>query len=186
MVDRCPACHAPHTLCFCAELPRIPSRIRVLIVRHPDELRKVSNTGAIAARVIGATLADYGASPLADLGPTPHLLFADGPDRPEWPIPSTLVVLDGTWRQARRMRIRIGAGMPVLTLPPDGRPAVLRMRERRLPGSLSTIEAIAGALDRLGEPEPAAALRDVSDRMNALWMQLRRRGPKNGPLPADV
>jgi DTW domain-containing protein YfiP len=100
--------------------------------------------------------------------------FADGNERREWPVPSTLVILDGTWRQARRMRIRVAAGMPVLTLPPDGQSA-LRMRVRRVPEAMSTIEAIAGALDRLGDPEPAQALRDVSDRMNALWMQLRCR-----------
>lgn len=172
---RCPGCRAPVTACFCDQIPSVPSRIRVLVVRHPAEDGKVSNTGLIAARIIGATVVEYGAGPLPDLGVSPHLLFADGPDWPEWPVPSTLVILDATWRQARRMRIRIAAGMPVLTLPTDGREDEARMRVRRLPEALSTIEAIAGALDRLGDPEPALALHDVSQRMNRVWMGLRGR-----------
>ncbi len=142
-----------------------------MIVRHAQERAKSSNTGRLAALALTrATLLDHGApeAPLdaASLaGPGSWLLFPEGPPRaaPPNPPPQRLIVLDGTWHQARRMRQRITAlrGLPVLALPPgDDRP---RMRRAPRTGHMATIEAVAAALDLLGEPAEAAALLALYD-----------------------
>lgn len=178
MSERCPTCLAPVAHCFCAQVPRVAARLPIVLVRHVSERRKVSNTGGLVARVLGARLLDHGGveSPvsLGDLGGAPHLLFPGGRTG-DWPAPSTLVVLDGTWSQVRAMRARVPgvAGLPVLSLPA----AVPRdrMRAQHRPDGVSTLEAVAAALERLGDPEPAAALREVFAVMTATWLGMRQR-----------
>lgn len=162
----------------------VPSRVRVLVIRHVAERVKVSNTGALAAHVIGGTCLDHGGTEgviaLGDLGLAPHLLFTGGRER-DWPVPSTLVVLDATWSQVRSMRSRIPgvAELPTLSLPvAAARP---RMRHQHLTEGMSTIEAIADALDRLGDPEPAIALREIYRRTTAAWLDLRSGPPPDSP-----
>jgi DTW domain-containing protein YfiP len=175
---RCATCLAPLDACFCAAIPHVPSRTRVVVVRHVAERRKVSNTGGLASRVIGGRLVDHGGpggpTDVGDLGDAPALLFTGGRTA-DWTPPSALIVLDGTWGQVRAMRRRIPRleSLPVLSLPGVG--TRRRMRRQHLPEGLSTLEAIAAALDELGEPEPAAALRSAFERATATWLALRSR-----------
>jgi DTW domain-containing protein YfiP len=62
------------------------------------------------------------------------------------PPPSQLVFLDATWSQARRMFRKLAAlrGLPILRLP-EG-PQAARMREAPTPDRVSTLEAVARAL----------------------------------------
>jgi DTW domain-containing protein YfiP len=84
-------------------------------------------------------------------------------------LPRRLVVLDGTFRQARRMyrSIRALREMPELALAP---PAVapLRLRDPRRPDGMSTLEAIAHALALLEGEHVAAPL-------HALYAEVVRR-----------
>jgi DTW domain-containing protein YfiP len=174
---RCPTCLAPLDFCYCDEVRRVPSRVPIVVVRHASERVKVSNTGGLAARIVGGRVVEHGGwegpMPIGDLGPTPHLLFTGGRET-DWPVPSALVVLDATWRQVRGMRARVPGllGMPILSLPPAA--SRLRMREQHLPEGMSTIEAVAAALSLLGEDEPARALFDAYELMTARWMELRQ------------
>lgn len=67
--------------------------------------------------------------------------------------PITLVVPDGTWRQAKKARRRVAglADLPCVSLPATGASAY-RLRHAGLPGRLATIEAIACALQILEGP----------------------------------
>lgn len=168
---RCQRCGLAQPLCVCAAVRPQANRTEILIVRHAQERSKSSNTGRLAALALRrATLFDHGA-PEAPLDadslarPGTWLLFPEGPPLagPPSPPPERLIVLDGTWHQARRMRQRITAlrGLPVLNLPPG----VDRPRMRRAPraGHMATIEAIAAALQLLDEPDAASALLDLYD-----------------------
>ncbi|MEZ4320530.1 MAG: DTW domain-containing protein [Myxococcota bacterium] len=168
----------PALMCLCADLPHVPSRTRVLVVRHASERRKASNTGGLAARVLGGTLVHHGLPgvPLdlrGHLGEAPRLLLPQGTTPLDTP-PSTLVVLDGTWHQVRAMRARIPPlpEVPLLSLPVA--PPRSRMRLHHLPEGRSTMEAIADALDFLGEPEPARALRELYAELAKRWLELRQ------------
>lgn len=154
-------------------------------MRHVKERFKRSNS----ARLVGHTLRkslifDYGAmgapfDPHASIPAGAWLLFSGDPEsgatQPnQGERPTSLIVLDGTWPQARRMykRLKVLAALPRLSLPP---PIIApnRLRTPTTPEGMATSEAIARALEFLGEPAAGAAL----DRIFALMVQrLSRTG----------
>lgn len=156
---RCPTCLVLRTHCICAELPRVETRTRVLVVRHQREGWKSTGTARIAGLALpNLRLLEYGedAQPALDelpgeLGAGTALLFPSD-EAPQVDLASVqrLVVLDGTWRQVRRMYQRLPAlhGLPRLALPAKAE-KVLRLRESSLEEGRSTLEAIADALGLL-------------------------------------
>ncbi|HSX70781.1 MAG TPA: DTW domain-containing protein, partial [Pseudomonas sp.] len=46
---RCERCARPQTHCLCHLIPNLPSRTRVLILQHPDEVGHALNTARLAA-----------------------------------------------------------------------------------------------------------------------------------------
>src|SRR5690242_7975342 len=97
---RCDRCNLPPHLCLCAEIPRVETRTRFLILQHVVELPKKSNTGRLASLALAnARMLTYGApgesfdtAPL--LEPGTWLLYPDGPAAPpDAPPPTQLVVL---------------------------------------------------------------------------------------------
>lgn len=144
-------------------MPRVETRTRVVIVRHHLERWRSSNTGRLAHLALpNSELVEHG----GDAGPArlPELagavlLFPQGDTAAPSPPPSTLVVLDATWSQARRMYRKLDAlrGLPVWQLP-IGRPAAARLREAPSPDRVSTIEAIAHALRMLENEQTAEQL----------------------------
>jgi DTW domain-containing protein YfiP len=144
----------------------VETRTRILLLQHMEESRKKSNTGGLAALALtNSRLLTYGAkaesldtAPLSE--PGTWLLFPDGPTPPpDAPPPRQLVVLDGSWSQARRMtqRLPVLRTLPRLVLPPLA-PGTLRLREPSHPSGMSTLDAIARAVAVLEGPEAAAAL----------------------------
>jgi DTW domain-containing protein YfiP len=86
------------------------------------------------------------------------LLFPHAEARPleDWrdaTRPITLVVPDGTWRQAKKARRRVAglSELPCVTFPAAG-PSAYRLRHAARPNRLATIEAIARALQILEDP----------------------------------
>ncbi len=167
---RCPGCCFPPSHCICGSVTRVPSRTRVVIVRHAQERARTTNSGRWAALALARCEildhAVHGAPLAADAIPVEDaaVLFpspAGGPPRP--PFPGTLVVLDATWSQARRMIQRIPAlqRLPRISLP--GSPGD-RLRQPTVAGGMSTIEAIAATLRLLGD-EAAATSLDVAWRL---------------------
>lgn len=151
--------------CFCADVPRVPARTEVLVIRHVIESYKPSNSARIAALALPhCTIASYGAwgeefDEEALRGDGTWLLFPQGGRTDiDAPPPRRLVVLDGSWRQARRMMIRIAAlrAMPRLSLAAPAA-APRRLRCGRSTHEMATLEAIAQALtllegDAIGRP----------------------------------
>jgi DTW domain-containing protein YfiP len=167
---RCPRCLFLPELCLCAEIPRLEPRTRFLVLRHASERNRASNSARWAALALGCPVVDYGApgepldeAPLREEGT--WVLFPRAGPAPPGPAPRRVVVLDGSWSQARRMIQRVPAlrALPRLSLDAGGAPALPRLRRPTVAGGLSTIEAIARALALLGEPDAAAAL----DRVHA-------------------
>lgn len=161
---RCPSCWLPVNSCVCEELPRLQVSTRVVIVMHHVEGRRASNTGRIAAKILGAEVRLRGlrsdAAPRDPAMPEGRRLVlfpAEGArvlraeDAREGPI--VLVVPDGNWRQASRVlqREEAAAGAEIVTLP-AGAPSRYRLRRRHKEGALSTFEAVARALGILESP----------------------------------
>jgi DTW domain-containing protein YfiP len=90
--------------------------------------------------------------------------------------PVTLIVPDGTWRQARRIVLREPglAGVPHVKLPP-GQPSEYRLRAQPNNNGLCTFEAIARAIGILESREAQARLEAVFRVMveRTLWTRGR-------------
>ena len=170
---RCARCALKASVCACALLPSLPVRTRFVILRHAREADKSSNTARWAALLLpSCELRKWSGRPdVADLGdlgqPGDWLLFPGEPPPagPERSVvtPERLVVLDGTWRQVRRMLRSLPAlsGLPRLSVRP--RPQRFGLRASPSPQHLSTLEAIASAVALL-EGEALAVALDACHR----------------------
>lgn len=169
----CGRCRRPVPVCVCAHLPRLTPRTRVLIVQHPREADVGIGTASMAARcLVGSTLVvgtEVDGHPAVvralDDGQRPAVLLWPGSDardlaREAPPGPVTLVVVDGTWSQAKKL-LRLNprlASLPRYGLAPAA-PSEYRIRREPSAECLSTIEATAGALGILeGDPARYAAM----------------------------
>lgn len=162
---RCDRCRYALRVCLCAEIPTIATRTRIVIVRHSQERNRSSNSGRLAHLALPNSLVvehggfDRQPAQLPALEGA-WLLFPVGAATsvPPTPPPSTLLVLDATWSQARRMYRRLPVHqLPVLHLAGDAM-AKERLRRSPGPGQLSTIESIAHALRMLEGQDVAAPL----------------------------
>lgn len=174
LAGRCPHCFLPVALCLCAEVPRVSTRTELLIVRHHKETLKSTNTARLAAlamsrcRIVsyGSPGVPFDASVLE--GDDTWLLFPDAHQEPEPGAarPGRLIVLDGSWGQARRMVQRVPAlrRLPGLKLPPPA-PDSRRLRRPPHPDGMSTLEAIAGALAYLEGEHVAQPLYALHEQM---------------------
>jgi DTW domain-containing protein YfiP len=212
---RCPRCRLHTDLCACALLAPVEVATQILLVTHKFENRKATNTGHLAVQCLkGARLClrgreDQPDDPVVwDASHTPLFLFPCRDSLPlhEWlaaqavkPKAITLVVPDGTWRQANRVRRRVSglAGIQAVSLPAT-QESYYRLRHTHLGNRLATFEAIALALGFLEGPAIEEHLsrifRTIVDR--ALWSNgrvaseevtggipagARQDGPANGP-----
>lgn len=165
---RCPRCERPLDHCLCALIPRLDNRTRVLLLQHPSEVGHALNTARLAVLGLGNAELRVGED-FSDLDLSAWdawLLFpgdsavalADLAARPV-DKPRLLVVPDGTWRKARKLlhlNPRLAA-LPRVVLP-AGLTSRYRLRKAPAEGALSTIEAVAHALDALDAPRSHADL----------------------------
>jgi DTW domain-containing protein len=182
---RCPRCHMLGGLCVCALIPSPPlvTRTRLVLVLHRLEERKPTNTGTLAAACLANSeiiVRGHEGEPtppfVAPEGTRPLLLFPAEDAVPLAPSPDdrpvTLIVPDGTWRQAAKVRRRVPgmAEVPCVTLPP-GPPTTYRLRSEPVEGGLATLEAIARAFDILEGRHVRDALERVFRAMveRTLW-----------------
>jgi DTW domain-containing protein YfiP len=138
----------------------------VLILQHPSELKHALNTARLAALGlsnaelrVGEVFEDLAAL-LAQPGYRPCLLFPGEGAQPLQQFasqvvdqPLLLVVPDGTWRKARKL-LYLNPLLATLTRValPEGLQSRYRVRKAPMPGALSTIEAVVGALNILEAP----------------------------------
>jgi DTW domain-containing protein len=169
----CSRCARPTAVCYCAHVTAVPTRSRLLVLQHPREQDKAIGTARIAALALPEVEIAVGVdfthdarvrAALCDAARPPALLYPGegardlASDAPSHPL--TLVVIDGTWHQARAL-LRNNpwlAGLPRYGLTPP-RPSEYRIRREPRADYVSTVEAVAhafGALER--DPERFEAL----------------------------
>ena len=163
---RCQRCWILESHCICASVPAVVTRTEVLVVRHDRESFKSTGTARIAALALqNLRILSFGenSEPArtelpAEMGPGTHLLFPTEESAPwDGSAVTRLVVLDGTWRQTRRMFSKLTSmhSAPRLALP-EKATKVLRLRDSKFEAGRSTLEAIAEAIALL-EGEAVAA-----------------------------
>jgi DTW domain-containing protein YfiP len=147
------------------------------MLQHVLEVAKVSNTGRIAAlalpslerRVYGALAPAL----LADLPrPGTFLLFPSEDPLPALESVERVVVLDASWKQARKMVQRVPElrALPRLSLPIAAPAPSLRTAPA---GGVSTLQAIARCVGLLEGSEPEAALEALHALLMARVMATR-------------
>ena len=167
--------------CLCAELPRLTTTTRVVLVMHRREVSKTTATGPLALRIlVNSELRVHGhqESPvdLTDLHTGDRRVLALYPSDDARPLdaafvradprPITLVVPDGSWRQASKAARRIpGFDAAERVTLPAGPPSRYRLRREPKDGGLATFEAIARVLGIVESAELQAQLEAAFERM---------------------
>lgn len=177
---RCARCRLHLASCLCDALTSLELETRVALVMYRREVHKPTATGPLALSMLphsaryvhGVPGAPLDLRHLHDEGRRVLVLFpADDARtlsaelRDEDPRPITLVVPDGSWRQASRVPRRVPGLIEAarVTLPVAGATEWGVRREPR-EGGLATFEAIARALGILESPEVQAHLERVFRR----------------------
>jgi DTW domain-containing protein len=205
----CASCRRPLRVCYCSALPQLTTmttRTRVVILQHPRERDMPIGTARMASLCLPQSSLHVGVrwdnyAPLARLLHDPQrpavLLYpADGArdilaDPPLGPV--TLVVVDGTWSQAKNV-VRDSAVLRALPRYAFSAPEPSQYRIRREPRDeyVSTIEALMYVLGALeGDAprfrallEPLRAMVDAqlaANERTPRFRQRRRLIGRNGP-----
>lgn len=161
----CKGCRLDPPLCLCGEVRRVETRTRFVILRHEHESRRRTNSARIAALAMTncevADRAERESRMEFEPPPGAWVLYPGADPLPEGaPLPATLVVVDGTWRESKRMFLRVPAlqRLPRLSLPPP--PGTVRLRTGPSYG-MATLESIAHAVERLEGAETARPLHEL-------------------------
>ncbi len=206
----CTRCLRPVSVCYCAALPRIETTTKIVILQHPRERFMPIGTARMASLCLPQTTLLVGMRWAENPALAPHLtdparppiLLYPGPNAkdilrepPTGPV--TLVVVDGTWSQARTV-IRDNPSLQSLPryafAAPE--PSIYRIRKEPSDEYVSTIEALMHVLGALeGDPARFRALldpmRQMIDAQIACQAHSPRRstprqprtGPPRRPLP---
>ncbi|MBZ9567638.1 tRNA-uridine aminocarboxypropyltransferase [Modicisalibacter tunisiensis] len=207
-VERCEECRLPVLNCLCPYCVTAESTTRVWLLTHPLEHYKPTNTG----RLIGDVLADTEVftwrrtepderllALLDDPRFAPFVVFPDdqpdyadrvvGPEavheaRDDGRIP-VLILLDGTWRQARRIfrKSPYLDTLPVLPLH-TSRHTRYHLRKPASAAHLCTAEVAAELLRQVGDATAADVLDDYFDVFNDSYASSRRHSKLEAPTPA--
>ncbi|WP_163558284.1 DTW domain-containing protein [Halomonas sp. NO4] len=197
-VERCPDCNLPALNCLCPYRVAAESVARVWLLTHPLEHHKPTNTGRLIRDVLPGTevFTWYRTAPddrllalLADSRYAPFVIFPD--DQPDYAdrvvgmdsvarakgedrIP-VLILLDGTWRQARRIfrKSPYLDGLPVLPLR-TRRQTRYRLRKPASSDHLCTAEVAAELLHQSGDGLAGQVLDDYFDVFNDSYAASRR------------
>lgn len=163
MRETCLRCRRPTSACYCAHLTSIPTETRLVLLQHPRERDMAIGTAHMASLCLPNSELhvglDWDRSPelaraLATPGRTPILLYPGSEARdivrepPTGPV--TLVVVDGTWAQAKKLvrTSEVLRALPRYAFSP-AQPSEYRIRREPTAESVATIEALAHALGAL-------------------------------------
>ncbi|WP_221075220.1 tRNA-uridine aminocarboxypropyltransferase [Agarivorans aestuarii] len=169
---RCQRCLRPQSHCLCADIPRCTHRHPVIILQHPSEQQHAKGTAHLACLalnngqiMVGETAEDFAElKQQVELNPDQFILIY--PSENSRPIeqlndaqvaaysapqsPATIVLLDGTWRKAKKLW-HLNPWLQQLAQfhfdkAPKGQ---YKIRKTSIDSGLSTIEAIGYALNQL-------------------------------------
>jgi DTW domain-containing protein len=169
----CTRCRRPASGCYCAHITPIDTRTRLVLLQHPRERYVAIGTAHMASLCLTNSELHVGldwsrseslSRALSDPARPPILLYPgegaiDIVESPP-PGPVTLVVVDGTWAQTKKV-VRTNpvlAALPRYAFVPP-RPSEYRIRKEPDDASVATIEALVHALTALeGDETRFAAL----------------------------
>jgi len=196
--ELCHRCRRPAAFCVCDALPRLSARTRVVLLQHPREARLAICSAWLCHAALPGSLLVRGVR-FDDHPEVAPLLAAPG----TWLLypgegavdaaaltaapPATLLVVDGTWPQSKKL-LRTNprlAALPRLAIRGAAPSGYAGLRAEPAEGHLATIDAVAEALGAL-EGDAArfapmrAAFRLAVERQLACATG-ERRSPRHRP-----
>lgn len=200
--SRCARCRMHDELCVCGLIPQLITRHRWIYIQHFTEDAKTTNTGRLAYLSMPSSQRAWFRSrtqvpdPALDWG-DPSDLFLLFPRSGADPIdpaalkvrsrPATIVVLDGTWKQTRKMARTI-APLPEARCVglPEGALARYSLRDETLKGGMSTLDAVSWLAGAAEGPALGDSLNALSRVVFERTMASRGTPVPGGPrLTAD-
>ncbi len=212
----CDRCRRPRSVCYCAHIVPVQTKTRVVLLQHPRERDVPIGTAHMASLCLPNAELHVGldwrgsealARAVSDSTRPPMLLYP-GDDAvgaldvlaqpPTHPI--TLIVVDGTWIQTRKMVHRNPdlARLPRLSFAPP-RPSQYQIRKEPHAICVSTIEALSYVLGALeGDPQRFTALlapframvdtqvRCRDDRREGRFRHPRPERGRHDPVPPPI
>jgi tRNA pseudouridine65 synthase len=188
-------------LCLCVQIPKLALATKLVLIMHHREVSKTTASGPLALRALqhselhvhGARDAPLDLSALHTHGRRVMLLFPGEDATPLTaallaadPRPVTLVVPDGSWRQASRAARRIpGLERAERIGLVAGAPSEYGLRHEPRAGGLATFEAIARALGVLESREVQEQLETLFARMVRVTLATRGQA-RPGVAPAAM
>ncbi|EPA0548421.1 DTW domain-containing protein [Vibrio alginolyticus] len=169
MSQPCPTCGFQFN-CMCSLMPKLTSEHNILLLMHPNELNRDTNTGQLLEQCqlnIERVIWDRKQPPaelltlLADPSRYPVLLFPceesitlehvvlQSQQQTKTPL---FIILDATWQEARKMinKSRWLEGIPTMGLSASA-DSQYQLRRNQQQGNLCTFEVAAHLLGQLGE-----------------------------------
>ena len=168
--DPCLQCGLHKSLCICHLIPHLNLRTRIVLVIHHRELKRTTNTGALALRALensimkvrgeqdSTLLGSERALDLSDVLTPDYRTFLFYPFKDALELtselvnqslkPIQLIVPDGNWRQASKVHSRHSElrDIPrVMIGAPNLSP--LHLRKENTEHGMATLQAIAAALE---------------------------------------
>jgi len=171
----CLSCFRPFSHCLCESITPTTAHTNILILQHPHERRKYYSTSRLVTRAIANSRLERGIlfdeASLRARHPDQQLYLlypsSEAVDCASLPLDrrSTVIVIDGTWVEARKVMHRnpFLRTLPALTFQAPIR-SNYRIRKQPEEHCLSTLESIAWLLTLSARTEaerevPAALLR---------------------------
>ncbi|MCP3138433.1 tRNA-uridine aminocarboxypropyltransferase [Pyxidicoccus xibeiensis] len=194
MRNLCLRCRRPESACYCAQLPpRLETKTRVVFLQHPRERRVAIGTARMAHLALSNSElyegVDFtGHARLEALAARPESVAVLFPGEDAISVeeaclnpPETLIVVDGTWPQAKKVVSRnpLLAGLPRIGFVPR-RPSNYRIRSEPADHCVSTIEAVVEMLGILeGDPQRFDTMLRAFEYM--VDTQLERQSQRTSP-----
>ncbi|SIT11937.1 tRNA-uridine aminocarboxypropyltransferase [Neptunomonas antarctica] len=191
-VDRCDECFLPLLSCICSDKPMVKAKAVFWLLTHHDEIYKPTNTGRLIVDSIAESKVFRWSRTepdpaflkvLSDDTYAPCIVFPSGDDYQHRMLSSTalsdkipaFIILDGTWRQARRM-FRLSRYLDDIPVMEPRTEAVSRyhLRQSAEEHYLCTAEVGVAMLREVNDLHSADVLDAYFDLFNAQYYASRR------------
>ncbi|WP_018692421.1 tRNA-uridine aminocarboxypropyltransferase [Algicola sagamiensis] len=196
-IQRCSSCLMSKALCYCDSVHTVSSAVGFCLLMFGSEAYKPTNTGRLIADIIPQTFAwkwsrtqpsEQLLTLLTQEGWQPILVFPHdeverarqchevllGEQKSGTQKQPLFVLLDGTWRQAKKMfrNSPYLTQYPVLSIQPDTL-SLYGLRKSDNPAHLCTVEAAVVLLEMAKEHNAAQALASHFQRFKTDYRQIR-------------
>lgn len=179
---RCPLCKIQQSLCFCSEIKTFSCQTSLKVIIHQKEKFLPSNTVNLLQRNFPNLKIYTRGAPLDsvevpfEISKDHHPLFLY-PDEDSIELnqellesikkPIELIIPDGTWRQAKKMKRREPMLKDIQTVKISGNyKSIYTLRKQKYEYGLSTYEAVAKALEVIESKELADQMLSQFKLMN--------------------